>query len=105
MSIKAKLRLGICSLFLLFAGWVGFKCAAADSVAKCKTIKIGMSYDEVVQIMGTPLNRIHIENSGSTDRLIFESPRFASTYNQCIINNQSGLVEEVICGESYKLRK
>ena len=37
------------------------------------------------------------------ERLYFPSPRLASTFNQCVIDKESGLVEEIVCGEDYKL--
>jgi len=78
----------------------------SDSVILCKKLKIGMTYDQVVKIMGQPINKAQIEvELKIKDVLIFNSPRLASTFNQCVLDRQSGLVEEIVCGEDYRLTK
>jgi hypothetical protein len=77
---------------------------ANELLLKCKKLKIGMKYDEVINMMGKPINTVQTVDQGRLkERLYFSSPSLASTFTQCLIDKQSGLLEEAICGEDYKL--
>lgn len=79
---------------------------AKDLVKRCETLRIDMTKDEVLQIMGPPINVVEMDRDGDKkERLIFLSPRLASTYTQCVVDKKTMLLEEIICGEGYRLVK
>ena len=75
---------------------------ARDLLEKCKNIKMGMTYDEVVVVMGESPRVLPIEHRGRmAERLVFSSPRLAAEPTSCIIDKASGIVVEIICGEGH----
>ena len=79
---------------------------ASDLIEKCKSLKIGTSYVKLVDIMGEPINKVQFTKDDKEKEIIyFVSPPLASTPTQCIIDKETSLVEEIICGESYKKTK
>ena len=72
----------------------------------CETLQIGMSKQEVIKIMGKPILTRPLEKAGPPKEvLVFLSPRAASEQTRCVIDVKSGLVEEIECGEGYRLTK
>jgi len=94
-----------CVLALSFLWSVGCKAYKNEVEARhllnqCKTIKVGMSYQEVLHLMGEPMNVVEFEkNAKKKVRYYYLSPYLASTLTQCVVDKKSGLVEEVFCGE------
>ncbi len=74
-------------------------------VGQCKKLEVGMEYSQLIEIMGEPGNMFEFEEDGKIKKqVIFPSPRFVSTFTQCVIDKQTNLVEEIICGEGYRLK-
>jgi hypothetical protein len=106
LRIIIKLSTVISIIMFIIAGCqnVEEELASRDLVDKCKELRIGMQYNAVIEKMGEPINANEFEKDGRIKkRLYFPSPRLASTFVQCVIDTQSGLVEEIICDEEYKL--
>ena len=108
MRLKIELFIATAFIIGLFQGCEEAKeeISSRDLLGKCKELRIGMTYKNVVEKMGQPINTTEIERDGRIkQRLYFPSPRAASTFLQCVIDKDSLLVEEVICGEDYRLKK
>lgn len=77
---------------------------AQELLKRCRTLKLGMTREEVLTIMGSPRNTILLKEDGIVkERLVFPSPRVAAESTQCVITKESNRVEEIICGEGYRV--
>ncbi len=102
----SKIRWLVCCL-VVCSGWWLYGCQdhkneveARRLLDQCKKIKVGVQYQEVYKLMGDPINITEFEKNGREKvRYYYLSPRLASTFTQCVVDKQSGLVEEVLCGE------
>ena len=100
-------------LFIFFAGVSSVSCdlnkEKAESwelIKKCKTLKLDMTYEEVVNIMGEPTKKIQFEKNGTTkERIYYPSPELSSTSTQFLFDKENNKVEEIICGEDFILPK
>jgi outer membrane protein assembly factor BamE (lipoprotein component of BamABCDE complex) len=69
-------------------------------IDQCKKINVGMPYQEVLSLMGEPMSVEEFEKNGKKKvRYYYLSPRVASTFTHCVVDRQTGLVEEAYCGE------
>lgn len=76
---------------------------AHELIEKCKDLQVGMSFDEVVQIMGKPQFIKEVQWRGRPERiLVFTSPRRASEQTMCITDVTTGRLVEIRCGEGYR---
>ncbi len=108
---RVRLLLLIGLLLLLLLPIIGPYCIrprkeikARELLQKCREIRIGMTRQQVIEIMGEPARTMTLKDlrdGRKKEILFFDSPAFASESTQCTIDVQSGLVEEVHCGESY----
>jgi len=106
--MRSAIFFGLFALMILLPGCEELKQEqqAIELRKKCEELKIGMSREEVIAIMGEPSHVIKSEDDGEhTEIFVFDSPRFAATYTQCVIDKESGLVDEIICGEGYRIRR
>ena len=56
----------------------------------------------MIDIMGEPTKRIEFEKDGKIkERVYYPSPGLASEMTQCLIDKETGKIEEIICGENY----
>jgi len=101
-------RIGLSVLLFIFLG-----CDASSEgkqskqlIEQCKEVKIGMTRSEVIGIMGEPRNTVDFQKDGiDLERIYYPSPRHASSPTQFLVNKESNLVEEVICGDNYSRTK
>lgn len=106
--MRLTIFFGLVAVILLLAGCEGLEQErqAIELRKKCEELEIGMSRQEVIAIMGKPSHVVKSENDGKKREIfVFDSPRFAATYTQCVIDAESGSVEEIICGEGYSIQK
>jgi len=103
----SKIRSLICYFLILGCFWLwGCKTSQNEVDARrlrdqCKKIKIGMAHQEALKLMGEPSNITEFEKDGrKKNRYIYLLPILSSTSTQFVVDKQSGLVEEVLCGES-----
>ena len=67
---------------------------------RIKTIKIGMSKEEVRQIMGKPKS---IRSYDNQEIWYFKHSAFAAEPPRCIFDKENEKVIEVICGDNYRI--
>ena len=80
--------------------------AGKDVIRKCKELELGMTREEVEAIMGQPMNVLEHEDMGRQKQTLYYFSRpLASTWPYCVLDKESGLVEEVVCDEGYKLKE
>lgn len=86
-------------------GWMKGEFRKANLAEDCKQIRLGMTREQVVEIMGAPLTTASFQRDGKEKiMLIFPSKTLASTPPQCVIDQSTQKVEEVICDEDYRLK-
>jgi len=75
-------------------------------VAKCKTIQIGDTEEDVIKLMGPP-ERIHTyEFKGQKSKTLwYPAPPLESTLPQIEVNAESLLVEGIYCEERHSVVK
>lgn len=77
-----------------------------ESVDICKRIRLGMTKEQVLMIMPTPVGTIsYTKNGKEKEKLLFPSRAGASTPPQTVIDRSADRVEEVVCDDEYRLRK
>ena len=109
MSLK-KTSTYFCVVFLFC---VCFSCSpnkqeefAWQLIEKCKEVQLNMSYSQVIQIMGEPANTVQfVIDEKNKKRIYYPSPELASSPTQFLIDEGSGTIEEIICGEGHILQK
>ncbi|MFQ5961243.1 MAG: hypothetical protein ACE5MG_07585 [Candidatus Methylomirabilales bacterium] len=74
------------------------------TVDSCKQIRLGMTKDQVLNIMPEPVGIVsYTRNGREKEKLLFPSPAAASTPPQFVIDGRTGQVEEGVCDENYRL--
>lgn len=92
---------GYCLFIIAFMGCSYYENAkiATDISNKCKKLKYGMKYNEVYKIMGDPINIvIFVDNGIKKRRYYYISPKLASSYTHCVIDDKTEMLEIAYCG-------
>ena len=77
-----------------------------EAKRKIRTLKIGMTKDEVKSIMGDPVEtETYIYKGLEEENWIFEHPQVSSEPPRCTFNKATVRVIEVVCGDDYRLMK
>ena len=95
MSIKYFI-LSVLAIILLYG------CNEQDSINinKCKQLRVGMSYDEVIKIMGVPGKVNEYGKDGKNlKRIYYEASSLASSKPSCLFDAHTNILIEVSCSD------